>query len=146
MHFPALPTALLLTLALHGGANAAASDDKKTPPAEPCTVSSSTGSFYDLRSLAILSHTDDKKKTKGAKTDDWHVKGWDYQDSKANFTLNICAPVVDPIESAVGISNDRVKNTSAYYTLGSKNYSIGWVVHSQISRSADNPSDNNPRI
>jgi cation-dependent mannose-6-phosphate receptor len=145
MHFPALPTALLLTLALHGGANAAASDDK-TPPAEPCTVSSSTGSFYDLRSLAILSHTDDKKKTKGAKTDDWHVKGWDYQDSKANFTLNICAPVVDPIESAVGISNDRVKNISAYYTLGSKNYSIGWVVHSQISRSADNPSDNNPRI
>jgi cation-dependent mannose-6-phosphate receptor len=125
MHFPALPTALLLTLSLHSGVHAAASDDKKTTPLEPCTVASSAGSFYDLRSLRILPPTDDKKKAKGAKTDDWHVRGWDYHDGKANFTLNICAPVVDPIDSADGISHDLQKNISAYYTVGSDTFSIG---------------------
>jgi cation-dependent mannose-6-phosphate receptor len=127
MHFPSLPTALLLALALHSGVNAAASDDQKTkPPVEPCTVSSSTGAFYDLRSLSILLPPDDQKKMpKGAKTDDWHVRGYDYHESKANFTLNICAPLVDRIDDPIGISRDLWKNVSAYYSIGSKKYSIG---------------------
>lgn len=126
MHFPALPTAFLLSLVLCSGVNAAASDDKKTPPVEPCTVASSTGSFYDLRSLAILPSPDDKKKgAKGTKTDDWHVRGWDYQNGKANFTMNICAPLVAPLEDVVGVSHDLRKNVSAYYEVGSKKYSIG---------------------
>lgn len=127
MRFPSLPTALLLSLALHSGVNAVASDDQKTkPPVEPCTVSSSTGAFYDLRSLTILPPPDDKKKiVKGAKTDDWHVRGYDYKENKANFTLNICAPLVDHIEDPIGVSRDYWKNVSAYYSIGSKNYSIG---------------------
>lgn len=125
MHFPSLPTALLLTLTLHSGVNAAASDDK-TKPSDPCTVASSTGSFYDLRSLAILPPADDQRKpAKGVKTDDWHARGWDYHDGKANFTLNICAPVVDPIKDVEGISHDLWKNVSAYYEIGSKKYSLG---------------------
>ena len=126
MHFPSLPTALLLALAVQRGVNAAASDDKKAPPVEPCTVVSSTGSFYDLRSLAILPPTGNKKKPpKGAKTDDWHIRGWDYQDGKANFTLNICAPLVDPIKDADGVESDLWKNISAYYEIDSKRFSIG---------------------
>ncbi|PMD36470.1 mannose 6-phosphate receptor domain-containing protein [Hyaloscypha variabilis F] len=127
MHFPSLPTALLLTLALRGGVDAAASDEKKPKPLEPCTVASSTGAFYDLRSLAILPPADDQKKpAKGVKTDDWHARGWDYQDGKANFTLNICAPVVEPVKDVVGISDhDLWKNVSAYYEIGSKIYSLG---------------------
>lgn len=126
MHFPSLPTALLLSLAIHSRAHAAASDDKKTKPLEPCTAASSTGSFYDLRPLAILPPADDQKKpAKGVKIDDWHARGWDYHDGKANFTLNICAPVVDPIKDVVGVSRDLWKNVSAYYEVGSKKYSLG---------------------
>ena len=127
MHFPSLPTALLLTLILHSGVDATAPDEKKPKPLEPCTVASSTGAFYDLRSLAIAPPADDQKKPgKGVKTDDWHARGWDYRDGKANFTLNICAPVVDPITDVDGISDHNLwKNISAYYAIGSKVYSLG---------------------
>ena len=123
MLFSNLPTTLLLALALHSRVNAAASEDK--PKAvEPCTIAGSTGAFYDLRPLSILPPSDDKKKpAKGVKTDDWHAKGYDYHDNKANFTLNICAPVVEQKEDFVGITASH--NVSAYYTLGSLKYSIG---------------------
>merc|ERR1712144_60595 len=74
MHFPTLPTSLLVTLALHYGVNAA-SDEKVL---EPCTISSSTGNFYDLRSLSISLPTDDKKPAKGEKVDDWHARGYEW--------------------------------------------------------------------
>ncbi len=125
MHFPSLPTALLVTLALHCGVSVAATDDKKIKPLDPCTVASTTGAFYDLRSLAILPPDDKKKPAKGAKTDDWHVRGYDYREGKANFTLNICAPLVDRIEDPIGVDRDLWKNVSAYYQIGSKTYSIG---------------------
>lgn len=127
MHFSALPTTILLSLALLGGANAAASDDKKTKPVEPCTVASPLGAFYDLRSLSILPPKDDKKVAKGVKTDDWHARGYDYHDNKVNFTLNICAPLVDPIRDPVGVDKDVWQNVSAYYAIGSKKFSIGLV-------------------
>ncbi|KAG4440206.1 hypothetical protein IFR05_004285 [Cadophora sp. M221] len=122
MHFPTLPTSLLVTLALHYGVNAAASDEKVL---EPCTVSSTTGNFYDLRSLSIALPTDDKKPVKGEKVDDWHARGYDYHKSEANFTLNICAPVVGKVEDVVGVDRSLWKNVSAYYELDSKKYSIG---------------------
>ena len=127
MHFPSLPTALLLTLALHRGVNAAAASDsdKKAKPLEPCTVSSSTGAFYDLRSLAIRPPADDKKTPKGAKTDDWNVRGFDYHEGKVNFTMNICAPLVDQISGFKGVDSELWNNVSAYYKVGSKKYSLG---------------------
>ncbi|TVY83617.1 putative mannose 6-phosphate receptor-like protein [Lachnellula suecica] len=119
MHFPPLPSALLLALAIHSGVSAAA-DEKVV---EPCTVASSAGSFYDLRKLSILPPKDGKKPGKNEKVDDWHARGYDYP---SNFTLNICEPVVGGLEHRpVGIDKDLAQNVSAYYETGGKIYSIG---------------------
>jgi len=120
MHLSCLPSALLITLAIHSGVSAAA--DEKEKVVEPCTVASSSGSFYDLRKLTIQLPKDGKKAKKSDKVEDWHAKGYDYP---ANFTLNICAPVIGKIERPVGIDKKLSQNVSAYYEMGSKTYSIG---------------------
>lgn len=122
MLFSSLPSALLITLAIHSGVSAAA--DEKEKVVEPCTVASSTGSFYDLRKLTIQPPKDGKKAKKSDKVDDWHAKGYDYP---ANFTLNICAPVIGEIERPVGIDRKLSQNVSAYYESGGEIYSIGSV-------------------
>ncbi|CZS93872.1 probable MRL1 Mannose 6-phosphate Receptor Like [Rhynchosporium graminicola] len=123
MHFPRLPTSLLITLALHYGVNGAASDEKKL--LEPCTISSASGNFYDLRSLSIPVPTGDKKVSKGVKVDDWLARGYDYHNNTANFTLNVCAPVVGALEDVVGVEKNLWRNVSAYYEIDDKKYSIG---------------------
>jgi len=122
MHFPALPNTLtvLLLLALHG--QQAHSSDDKAKPVDPCTVTSSTGSFYDLRPLTILPPVDGKKRAKNEKIDSWHAKGYDY---KSNFTLNVCAPVIEELEDVVGIKKELWQNVSAFYESGSEIYSLG---------------------
>ncbi|XMA08489.1 hypothetical protein WAI453_001280 [Rhynchosporium graminicola] len=122
MHFPRLPTSLLITLALHYGVNGAASDEKKL--LEPCTISSASGNFYDLRSLSIPVPTGDKV-SKGVKVDDWLARGYDYHNNTANFTLNVCAPVVGALEDVVGVEKNLWRNVSAYYEIDDKKYSIG---------------------
>jgi cation-dependent mannose-6-phosphate receptor len=86
--------------------------------------------FYDLRSLSIPSHVDGKKPGKNDKIDDWHARGYDYAEGKTNFTLNICAPVVDPVEPVEGVDSDQWKNVSAYYKDGKKIISIGYGLFS----------------
>jgi cation-dependent mannose-6-phosphate receptor len=130
MHFPSLPNTLLLALALHHGVNAAASDDKKTKPLDPCTIAGTAGTFYDLRSLSITPTVEGDKVVKGKKTDSWHAKGWDYH---SNFTLNICAPVVEELEDVEGIDSKHWGNVSAYYNSGSSVYSLGSVNHLELS-------------
>jgi cation-dependent mannose-6-phosphate receptor len=130
MHSPSLPTTLLLALAICSGVNAAASDDKPAKALDPCTVSSSAGSFYDLRSLSILPPVDGKKPGKNDKIDDWHARGYDYAKGNTNFTLNICAPVVDPVEGVEGLGPDEAQNVSAYYKEGKKIFSIGYGLFS----------------
>jgi len=130
MHFTSLPSALLLALAIHSGVSAAA-DEKVV---EPCTIASSAGSFYDLRKLTASLPKDGKKPGKNDKAEDWHAKGYDYP---ANFTLNICAPVVSEIDRPVGIDRKLSQNVSAYYELGSKTYSIGLVTSSRSSSSTN---------
>jgi cation-dependent mannose-6-phosphate receptor len=122
MQFPSLPNTLLLALALHHGVNAAASDDKNTKPLDPCTIASASGSFFDLRPLSIAPPIDGKKPAKGEKTASWHAKGYDY---KSNFTLNICAPVVEELDDVVGIDSKLWSNVSAYYESGSEIFSLG---------------------
>ncbi|RDW71245.1 vacuolar sorting receptor (Mrl1)-like protein [Coleophoma cylindrospora] len=124
MLLPSLPTAALLALALQSGVNAATtSDGKSKKPVEPCTITSSSGSFYDLRALSAERVAEGKKATKGARTEDWHSKGYDYN---ANFTLNFCAPVVDQVSDVIGIHDKaRWGNVSAYYQQHGKIYSIG---------------------
>lgn len=125
MQFPSFPSTLLLALAFHSGVNAAASSDDKAKTPEPCTVASSTGLFYDLRPLSILPLDPGKKAAKGEKVNDWHARGYDYHDNKANFTLNICAPLVEKKEDFEGVDKKLWQNVSAQYQLGSKIYSIG---------------------
>ncbi|KAF4627013.1 hypothetical protein G7Y89_g11148 [Cudoniella acicularis] len=119
MLFSSLPSALLIGLAIHCGVSTAATEEKIV---EPCTVASSTGSFYDLRKMSILPLKDGKKPGKNDKIDDWHVRGYDFP---YNFTLNICAPVVADIDKPVGISSNLKKNVSAFYEHNDKTYSIG---------------------
>ncbi|TVY29370.1 putative mannose 6-phosphate receptor-like protein [Lachnellula hyalina] len=115
-----LPSALLITLAIHSGVSVAA--DEKDKVVEPCTIASSTGSFYDLRKLTIQPHKDGKKANKNDKVDDWHAKGYDYP---ANFTLNICAPVIGEIDRPIGVDKHLSQNVSAYYESKGEIYSIG---------------------
>lgn len=125
MHCPSLLSSLLFALAICSGVNSAASDDKPAKALDPCTVSSSAGSFYDLRSLSILPPLDGKKPGKNDKIDDWRARGYDYADGKTNFTLNICAPVVDPVKHVKNLDEDQWTNVSAYYKHGKDIISIG---------------------
>jgi cation-dependent mannose-6-phosphate receptor len=118
MHFPILPSSILLALALHGGVTSAA-DDKVV---EPCTVESSSGAFYDLRALSVLPVPEGKKPKKTDRTEDYHAKGYDIP---YNFTLNICAPLVGKQDDLVGISKKLSHNASAYYEKGDEKFSIG---------------------
>ena len=121
MLFPSFSSALLLALPLYQGAHAAASDGTKKP-VNPCTIASTTGSFYDLRPLSIIPPADGKKSGKTDKVDSWHARGYDY---KSNFTLNICAPVVEDVEDVVGINADHWQNVSAFYDFEGKTFSLG---------------------
>lgn len=115
------PTILLTALALLAPLGSAASDEKK-PDIIPCTAKSpNTNGFYDLRPLAVQLH-DPSKKLGKAKTDSWQSRGHDY---KGNFTINICAPVVEEIEDVVGVEEKRWGNVSAYYEADGKVFSIG---------------------
>jgi len=122
MQYPSLLNTLLLVHALRGGVNAAPSDDRKSKPVDPCTIVSSIGSFFDLRPLSIQPPVEGKKPSKSDKVDSWHAKGYDYG---SNFTLNICAPVVEEIKNVKGVARNRWQNVSAYYESGSKIYSLG---------------------
>jgi len=124
MLFSQTPSTLLLAIALFRGVHAAASKDE-TKPVKPCTVVSSTGNFYDLSPLSALPVEDRKKATKGERIGDWTARGYDYHDNKANFTLNICAPIAEKAEDFVGVNRTSWQNVSAYYEFGNKKYSLG---------------------
>lgn len=121
MQLPSISSTFLLALALHSGVNAAASDNAKKP-LNPCTIASTTGSFYDLRPLSVLPPTEGKKPGKNDKTSSWHARGYDY---KSNFTLNICAPVVEDLERVVDVDKPYWKNISAFYEFEHQTYSLG---------------------
>ena len=90
---------------------------------QPCTVyNPNNGNFYDLNAINVQPLKDHKKAHKDDRRDSWHTRGYDYN---TNFTLNICGPVIEPLDDVVGIKKDLVKNVSAYYTDGRKTYSIG---------------------
>jgi cation-dependent mannose-6-phosphate receptor len=137
MHFQ---TAILTAAAVFGiasSAAAAATDDKaKDPLPKPCTIrSSSTGNFFDLNNLYVEPPKKDKDPKDAAAAaaavavakdaESWKVKGYDYG---ANFTLNICGPVVEELDDVVGVTGSSLKNVSAYYTKGKESYSIGCVL------------------
>jgi cation-dependent mannose-6-phosphate receptor len=90
--------------------------------ATPCVATSSSGAFYDLRPDIAVAATDGRKGHKGqtedyvyAKPHDWHY----------NFTMNVCAPVVQEVKDVVGVDKAMWKNVSAYYEQDGKVYSLG---------------------
>lgn len=97
---------------------APSSDD--TPLIIPCTAKGN--GFYDLRPLIVFLPDPDSKITGKEKTDSWQSKGHDYP---SNFSINICAPVVESIEDVVGIEKDLWRNVSAYYEMDGRVVSIG---------------------
>ncbi|OBT51658.1 hypothetical protein VE04_08489 [Pseudogymnoascus sp. 24MN13] len=86
--------------------------DEKKPDVIPCTAKSpSTNGFYDLRPLAVKVH-DPKKKLGKEKTDSWQSRGHDY---KGNFSINVCAPVVEEIEDVVGAEEAREQSSGIMF-------------------------------
>lgn len=113
---------------IHGRVSAGASDKESTSPAKvvkPCTISSPTGIFYDLNELRVTLPKDPKKPPKGARTEDWKARGYDYHNNQANFTLNVCGSLAEKQSSFVGVERSLWQNVSAYYELGAERYSIG---------------------
>ena len=105
----------------------ASAESPPTPP-KPCTIHSpTTGSYFDLSVLSVLPpELRDGKKYHGANRDEsWHSKGHDYG---ANFTINICAPVVEELDDVVGVEKALWQNVSAYYKQDGNIYSIGYVI------------------
>lgn len=114
---------VLFALALQGTITYAAVE-KPPKPDLPCTAHSAAGTFYDLNSISLKPPEEGKKTSKNSRTDSWHAKGYDYE---SNFTLNICAPVLEDLKDVVGIERDLWANVSAYYNKEGKTYSIGYA-------------------
>lgn len=88
----------------------AATDSK--PTNQPCTIHSpSTGSFYDLRPLQAFGPSHPSKSSPSTNSS-WHARGYDYP---ANFSVNICGPVVENLTDVDGVSKTRAANISAFY-------------------------------
>ncbi len=95
----------------------------KEPVLKPCTAHNSiNGQFYDLNAITVHPLQDHKKVHKDDRTESWKARGYDYN---TNFTINFCAPVIEPLKEVVGIKDNLVKNVSAYYTMDGRTYSIG---------------------
>ncbi|KAI1469478.1 mannose 6-phosphate receptor domain-containing protein [Daldinia caldariorum] len=112
----------------------ASTDADKTTTSTACTASSTSGAFFDLRpDMALKKNPDGSKPShsNGAPLADYHAKGYDYG---FNFTLNICASVVEPVDEVVGVEPSLWKNVSAYYTSKGDVYSLGLESGALVSR------------
>lgn len=100
----------------------------------PCVARSPvSGLYFDLSAISLSppKFKNGKKVSPEARDTSWHSKGHDYP---ANFTLNICAPVIEDIKDVVGVESNRWKNISAYYERDGKIYSIGYDCSFQWPR------------
>ncbi|KAF7504674.1 hypothetical protein GJ744_001955 [Endocarpon pusillum] len=136
--FPLSMLALTLTLLPPLLPSTVAADSKPAAKPKPCTIHSpSTGSYYDLRPLDLSlqqqqqSGAGSNSKSKDSRTDSWHAKGYDYA---ANFSLNICGPVIETLQDVDGVPAARWKNVSAFYRLASKTHSIGQMNSELVFR------------
>lgn len=103
-------TTAIVVLLLSSLPSSIASTESTPPATKPCTLySPSSGSFFDLRPLQL---TIEGTKYQVASNESYHAKGYDYP---ANFTINFCGPVVEPLDDVEGIPSSRVANVSAYY-------------------------------
>lgn len=111
-----------LAFALPILAASSSADDKKNPRT-PCAIRSPvSGAFYDLNAVRLHLPEIGEKVPKDARNTSWPARGYDYG---ANFTLNICGPVIEKLRDVKGVSESKWKNVSAYYEMGGDTYSIG---------------------
>ncbi|KAI1484360.1 mannose-6-phosphate receptor binding domain-containing protein [Biscogniauxia mediterranea] len=113
---------------------ALASDADKTSSSTPCTATSASGAFFDLRpDVAVKPKADGSKPSNshGAPLVDYHARGYDYG---ANFTLNICGAVVEPVEDVKGLEESKWQNVSAYYVSKGDIYSLGSQSGALVTR------------
>jgi cation-dependent mannose-6-phosphate receptor len=123
MHFLSVTKILLLALILRARPSAAVPNDKKPKTDAPCTVHSPhSGSFFDLNPISIKPSKSGDKHTRDVRTESWLAKGYDYP---VNFTINFCAPVVEPLKKVEGLDETEWPNVSAFYRDKGKIYSIG---------------------
>ncbi|GLI78096.1 cation-independent mannose-6-phosphate receptor CI-MPR [Penicillium ochrochloron] len=116
---------LLLWSVILGFTNAASDHNSHLNDDSPCVARSPTsGLYFDLSAISLSPPElkNGKKVEKDARDESWHAKGHDYP---ANFTVNICAPVIEEVKDVVGVESSRWKNVSAYYEQAGKIYSIG---------------------
>ena len=106
--------------------------DSKAPKAlKPCTITSPTsGLLFDLNDISVQIPNEKKKSSDVEKIKSWTARGYDYgvdsgYEYGLNFTVNFCAPVIEPLEDVIGVDKDLWRNVSAYYVKGKKTYSIG---------------------
>ncbi len=119
---------LLAIAALTGVASASGTTTTKTtststPVVTPCVATATSGAFFDLRPDTAIVVVEGEKHLKGAPTEDYVARGWDYG---SNFTLNVCNAVVKPVRDVVGVEKSLWKNVSAYYETKGKVYSLGY--------------------
>jgi cation-dependent mannose-6-phosphate receptor len=129
---PAAYPAILSLLALASPAIASNAEPSTTTTA--CTASSTSGSFFDLRPDAAIKAKSDGSRpshSRRAPLSDYKVRGYDYG---ANFTLNICNAVVEPIENVKGIEESKWQNISAYYDFEGDHYSLGFQSADPVTR------------
>lgn len=118
--------ALFFWSAISGLTNAASDHNSHLNDDSPCVARSPTsGLYFDLNAISLSppEMKNGKKVEKDARDESWHAKGHDYP---ANFTVNICAPVIEDVKDVVGVDSSRWRNVSAYYEQAGKIYSIGY--------------------
>lgn len=111
----------------------AASDTPKKDANPPCTVQSlTTGAFFDLSTISLSPPElkDGRKVHKNDRDESWEARGHDYG---TNFTINICAPVIESMVDVVGVDKARWQNVSAYYEQKGKVYSLGSVTFPSVT-------------
>ena len=117
--------ALLLLCTRPSSLVTASAKDDSAKDFEPCTaVNPANSNFYDLRKITVPPLVNHKKAHKDDRDESWHARGYDYG---TNFTINFCAPVIESLKDVEGIKDSMTKNISAFYKVGSKTYSIGFV-------------------
>jgi cation-dependent mannose-6-phosphate receptor len=117
-----LALAALVGVAFAADKDPAKTTSSATPIVTPCVATATSGAFYDLRPDVAVVVAEGAKPPRGALTEDYLARGYDYG---SNFTLNICGAVVKKVEDVVGIDKPLWKNISAHYEAKGKVYSLG---------------------
>ncbi|KAJ5897555.1 Vacuolar sorting receptor (Mrl1) [Penicillium tannophilum] len=114
----------LLFLSSILGLSSAASSSHLNDELTCVAHSPTSGLYYDLNPISISppQTKNGKKVSQEDRDESWPAKGHDYP---ANFTLNVCAPVIENFTDVVGVPASRWQNISAFYEQHGKIYSLG---------------------